>query len=158
MFPHQWFVKLDIFFRQEIMRVTDGRFPYMEDFFIIFRSRLGDAGEIITLVVVDISVVSQFCLMEGSFIDETVLFQDFLRTFIMWITSGSVRLSFNFSKPYLRRLALLQSYILCPNKSRRANNPTFSLVGFPVWGSGMIPTEPTVVAFLLVSLPIYPPD
>ena len=89
MFPHQWFVKLDIFFRQEIMRVTDGRFPYMEDFFIIFRSRLGDAGEIITLVVVDISVVSQFCLMEGSFIDETVLFQDFLRTFIMWITSGS---------------------------------------------------------------------
>ena len=70
MIPHQWFIKLDIFFRQEIMRVTDGRFPYMEDFFIIFRSRLGDAGEIITLVVIDISVVSQFCLMKCTFVDE----------------------------------------------------------------------------------------
>lgn len=77
MLPHQWFVKQDIFFRQEIMCVTDGRFPYMKDFFIIFRSRLGDAGEIITLVVVDISVVSQFCLMKCTFVDETVLFSTF---------------------------------------------------------------------------------
>ena len=70
----------------EIMRVANGHFPYMEDFIIVFRSRLGDAGQVVALVVVDVSVVSQFCLMKCTFIDETVLFQYFLRTFIVRIT------------------------------------------------------------------------
>ena len=86
MLPHQWFIELGMFFRQEIMRVANGHFPYMEDFIIVFRSRLGDAGQVVALVVVDVSVVSQFCLMKCTFIDETVLFQYFLRTFIVRIT------------------------------------------------------------------------
>lgn len=86
MLPHQWFIELDMFFRQEIMRVANGHFPYMEDFIIVFRSRLGDAGQVVALVVVDVSVVSQFCLMKCTFVDETVLFQYFLRTFIVRIT------------------------------------------------------------------------
>lgn len=77
MIPHQWFIKLDMFFRQEIMCVANGHFPYIEDFIIIFRGRLGDAGQIVTLVVVDVSVVSQFCLMKCTFVDETVLFSTF---------------------------------------------------------------------------------
>ena len=86
MLPHQWFIELDMFFRQEIMRVANGHFPYMEDFIIVFRSRLGDAGQVVALVVVDVSVVSQFCLMKCTFVDETVLFQYFLRTFVVRIT------------------------------------------------------------------------
>ena len=35
MLPHQWFIELDMFFRQEIMRVANGHFPYMEDFIIL---------------------------------------------------------------------------------------------------------------------------
>lgn len=77
MLPYQWFIELDMFFRQEIMRVANGHFPYMEDFIIVFRSRLGDAGQVVALVVVDVSVVSQFCLMKCTFIDETVLFSTF---------------------------------------------------------------------------------
>ena len=78
MIAHQWLVKLDMFFREEMMRVAYRCFPNFQNLVIVLRGRLAYIRKIVTQMVEYIPVVSQFRLMQHTFIDKSVPFKHLL--------------------------------------------------------------------------------
>ena len=64
MVAYQWFVELDMLFREEVMRMAYGIFPYLQNLVVVFRNRSAYIRQIIAQVIVYISVVGKFRLMQ----------------------------------------------------------------------------------------------
>ena len=89
-------------FREEVMRMAYGIFPYLQNLVVVFRNRSAYIRQIIAQVIVYISVVGKFRLMQYTFTDKAVAFQYLLRPLVVRITVGGDKAELKFVETIIK--------------------------------------------------------